>query len=97
MQEPQRSQDKENTLQSMCSRAQPPMSNDNGPNLVVGKLVPEVIEYPPVHIAIKKLREQEYIELSYVTPEGQAEAAKNESVASKWYVLKHLISSGSIN
>lgn len=44
--------------------------------------VPDVIEYPPAHFAIKKLREQEYIELSYFTPKGRAEAAKNESVSS---------------
>lgn len=44
--------------------------------------VPEVIEYSPACFAIKKLRERKYIELSYFTPEGHAEAAKNELVLS---------------
>lgn len=80
--EPQRSQDEENTLPSNHSRPQSPMSKNEGPNLIVGKPVPEVIEYPPARFAIKKLRECEYIELSYFTPKGRAEAAKNKSVAS---------------
>lgn len=44
--------------------------------------IPNVIEYPPTCFAIKELREHKYIELSYFTPEGRAEAAKNELVSS---------------
>lgn len=50
--------------------------------------VPDVIEYPPVRFAIEKLREREYIELSYFTPESRAEVVKNESVSlSKVFTL----------
>ncbi|KAG6893276.1 hypothetical protein C0993_001548, partial [Termitomyces sp. T159_Od127] len=72
----------EETLQTRQSRAQSPRSSDT-PNLVAGKPVPEAIEYPPVCFAIKKLVEQEYIELSYFTPEGREEAVRSESVASQ--------------
>ncbi|KAG6884163.1 hypothetical protein C0993_000792 [Termitomyces sp. T159_Od127] len=64
------------------SRAQSPRVN-KAPNLVAGKPVPEAIEYPPARFAIKKLVERDYIELSYFTPEGREEAARNESVASQ--------------
>ncbi|KAG6867560.1 hypothetical protein C0993_001133, partial [Termitomyces sp. T159_Od127] len=59
-----------------------PRSNE-APNLVAGKPVPEVVEYPPARFATKKLGEREYIELSYFTPEGREEAARSESVASQ--------------
>lgn len=49
---------------------------------MAGMPVSDVIKYLPTRFAIKKLREREYIELSYFTPEGRAEAAKNESVSS---------------
>ncbi|KAG6892986.1 hypothetical protein C0992_011657 [Termitomyces sp. T32_za158] len=64
------------------SRAVSPIEKDEIPNLVAGKVIPQVIEYPPARFAIKKLRECEYIELSYFTPEARAEAAKSESVSS---------------
>lgn len=44
--------------------------------------VPDIIEYLLARFAIKKLREHEYIKLSYFTSEKRAEAAKNESVSS---------------
>ncbi|KAG6881796.1 hypothetical protein C0993_012771 [Termitomyces sp. T159_Od127] len=64
------------------SRAQSPRVNE-APNLVAGKPVPEAIEYPPARFAIKKLVERDYIELSYFTPEGREEAARNGSMASQ--------------
>lgn len=70
------------TLPSRHSREHSPEIGERPPNLVAGMPVPDVIEYPPARFAIKKLREREYIELSYFTPDGRAEAAKNESVSS---------------
>ncbi|KAG6877507.1 hypothetical protein C0993_006563 [Termitomyces sp. T159_Od127] len=64
------------------SRAQSPRVNE-APNLVAGKPVPEAIEYPPACFAIKRLVEQDYIKLSYFTPERCKEAARSKSVASQ--------------
>ncbi|KAG6896928.1 hypothetical protein C0992_005193 [Termitomyces sp. T32_za158] len=54
---------------------------DDGPKFIAGKPVQERIEYPPARFALKKLKEREYIELCYFTPEMRNEAAKSESVS----------------
>ncbi|KAG6884658.1 hypothetical protein C0992_005943 [Termitomyces sp. T32_za158] len=66
----------------MQSREASPSGEDDGPKFVAGKPVQERIEYPPARFALKKLREREYIELCYFTPEMRNEAAKSESVSS---------------
>ncbi|KAG6889803.1 hypothetical protein C0992_003992 [Termitomyces sp. T32_za158] len=70
------------SIHARPSRAASPNDKGDIPNIVVGKAIPQVIEYPPARFAIKKLREREYIELSYFTPEARLEAAKTESVSS---------------
>ncbi|KAG6867412.1 hypothetical protein C0993_003097 [Termitomyces sp. T159_Od127] len=59
-----------------------PAAENLGPKFVSGKLVQERIKYPPASFAMKKLKEREYIELSYFTPEAWAEVVKLESAAS---------------
>lgn len=64
------------------SRDATPEEVKEGPKLVSGKAIPEVVDYPPARFAIKKLRERDYIELGYFTPEARMEASKTESVSS---------------
>ncbi|KAG6846948.1 hypothetical protein H0H93_010928, partial [Arthromyces matolae] len=48
------------------------------PKLSPGKLVPDFIDYPPSRFALKKLRELDFVELFYFTPEGRKDSAKTE-------------------
>ncbi|KAG6889573.1 hypothetical protein C0992_004681 [Termitomyces sp. T32_za158] len=82
-----RERDRENAERNvdeltMRSRENSQDLEEEGPKFVAGKPVQERIEYPPARFALKKLKEREYIELCYFTPELRNEAAKSESVSS---------------